>query len=565
MRRSSTNSPSPVGSTSRAMEDDMPEPLTAWKYRVVKSQPLISPGLFLQIPRRKPSLSASVSTSSNDLATSTRTPSLSDSLYQLEVAKTRQPVISNDLEEDPFVDQVFLSTPRLLADTQNNNCIAKYGPAPQLVFRWSSGSWVSPQAGSSNSSLSLGPSRAVVESGQFSVPPISQGSFNSLCPIELPVTFVNVRSAASPVQIGMDSGSLWTAVHVSADISPMSLPGASALAPLDIVLLLDSLPQPSVNLLTQVTLSSSVLASHLTPKYDRLALAYVDGSAKDGFRVLLSLECHDLKVVRSALDKFSRRQLMKDSRPRSELVDAIQRLSGIFDLSPRSAFCHLFFVSATPPVHLSLPRINPAIGFHTITPQSCFPLSINNAALHPGWHISYAVGECDVGFKETHFIRKVSRVIRQLRTGIHPGALLDLKLSIIPANGCQTNPPTGVDQLISLRPGETWSVPVQVDVPVASRQTSPMRGYRSKYPPIICDLMAQIDHLAQEFAPDEVTQPILTACVDYQHSLLPEFNRIQVNRDLTVMRMTSATLRSMAGIGGTCSSTLNDGSPSKCF
>lgn len=55
-----------------------------------------------------------MSDDSIDPATSTRTPSLSDSLYQIEVIKVRQSgahrVISDDsdLVDDPFVDKVVI-------------------------------------------------------------------------------------------------------------------------------------------------------------------------------------------------------------------------------------------------------------------------------------------------------------------------------------------------------------------------------------------------------------------------------------------------------------------------
>lgn len=233
--------------------------------------------------------------------------------------------------------------------------------------------------------------------------------------------------------------------------------------------------------------------------------------------------------------------------PHSDLVDVIEQASSMFGFSPRNAFCHLFFVSAVPPAHLSLPRINPAIGFHTISPRSSFPLNMSNAAFHSGWHISYDVGDDDVGPKETHFIRKVSRVIRQLRTGIRPGSIVDLKLSISPVDGSQINPIVQYCRLISLRPGETWSVPVQVYVPAASQQASQARGDKpSAYHPIVQELIAQVNHLLQEFTSDEVTQLIMIARVDYQHSLLPEFNTIHVDNHLNVIRRASATLNALS-------------------
>lgn len=128
MRHSSMNNRSLVESTSRVMEDDVPEPLTVKKDGIFRIPSISSPAFYPRIPRRKSSLSASVSAGSIDPATSTRTPSLSESHYQIEVAKIRKPQIpyhpnmtSGDFMADPFVDQVLAFCPDrfLLADKHN--------------------------------------------------------------------------------------------------------------------------------------------------------------------------------------------------------------------------------------------------------------------------------------------------------------------------------------------------------------------------------------------------------------------------------------------------------------
>ena len=71
---------------------------------------------YPQIPSRRSSLSTSVDYDSSELATSTRTPSLSDSLYNIDVVKIRQDHAAAsrgirktglDATADPFVDQVI--------------------------------------------------------------------------------------------------------------------------------------------------------------------------------------------------------------------------------------------------------------------------------------------------------------------------------------------------------------------------------------------------------------------------------------------------------------------------
>jgi hypothetical protein len=70
---------------------------------------------YPQIPTRRSSLSANMEYDSSEQATSTRTPSLSDSLYNIDVVKVRQDhgAASRDIHktgldfEDPFVDHVI--------------------------------------------------------------------------------------------------------------------------------------------------------------------------------------------------------------------------------------------------------------------------------------------------------------------------------------------------------------------------------------------------------------------------------------------------------------------------
>ena len=63
-----------------------------------------------------------------------------------------------------------------------------------------------------------------------------------MCPLELPVAFASMRSYAGKPCMGADSSmSVWTSVNIAADVNPISLPESSKLAPLDIIILFDSL------------------------------------------------------------------------------------------------------------------------------------------------------------------------------------------------------------------------------------------------------------------------------------------------------------------------------------
>lgn len=287
--------------------------------------------------------------------------------------------------------------------------------------------------------------------------------------------------------------------------------------------------------LSDITLTCSILASNLIFSHDRVALAYVDVGTKSCFEILLPLGSHSLDAVRCALDLLSRRHYLRLRKTSPDLGKVIQLAAGLFSASPRTAFCHIFFISATTHAQLVLPSIDPAIGFHTVTPQHCLPLHHMNH--QPGWHISYEFGNDGHDPKGTHFIRKVARVIRQLRTGIRPGAINNVKLFILPAGGCRilSDPPDSLPTC--LRAGETWDVPVQIGVPAMFPDISfEFEQHGSQPPsPIVEDLIAQINGVLMEYTA-EVTEPILTAHVQYQHSLLPSSNVTHVKTHLSVVR-----------------------------
>lgn len=126
--RLSLNTLSPTVSMFRSrdtMEDTPTTPITVLKcrtpcithiHRTNSTSSSASSLSYPQIPSRRSSLSASVEYDPSDPAASTRTPSLSDSLYNIDVVKIRQDHAAAsrgirktgmDVNEDPFIDQVI--------------------------------------------------------------------------------------------------------------------------------------------------------------------------------------------------------------------------------------------------------------------------------------------------------------------------------------------------------------------------------------------------------------------------------------------------------------------------
>ncbi|KAJ5154886.1 uncharacterized protein N7500_010325 [Penicillium coprophilum] len=501
---------------------------------------------YPQIPSRRSSLSSSVDPDSSELATSTRTPSLSDSLYNIAVVKTRQEHTATSrgirktglgTNEDPFLDQ----TSRCRVDRRRGLMTQSgYQLAPQLLIRWSSGSYGSVEPCLSSNSASddgaieppadsISKHKSRVDSARSLSNMLRPGSSGLLCPLELPIAFASMRSYTGWPCMSRDSMSVWASVNVSADVEPISLPETSSLAPLDIIILFDSLQQSSVSLVTPMILASSVLTSNLATSSDRIAIACVDGSSRNEFELLLPLRFHSFETLRTALNAFSLRHMKKKTRKFPDACNSIRQASRLFYPSPRAAFCHLVFISPCPPENMFISGVDTAIGIHTISPQPRFPLKSAN---HPlGWHIFYDADADDPRSCEVHFMRRVSKVVRQLRTGLSPGALSNLKLLVEEGHGCRLESAMEDCHMTRLRPGETWIFKVKIGVPIGLYQETQLTEH-----PVLEDLIRQINSVLKAYSSEPVAQHVLSARLEHQHSLLPKSHTVCLETHCTISR-----------------------------
>jgi hypothetical protein len=290
-------------------------------------------------------------------------------------------------------------------------------------------------------------------------------------------------------------------------------------------------------------LASSILASNLVINHDRLAIGCVDGGLKKGFELLLPLGFHSFESIRTALNTFSLRELKKKRRRGPDLGNSIQQISQLLCLSPRAAFSHIVLVSANcPTANLFISGIDSAIGFHTISPQPTFPLVTAN---HPlGWHIFYDANADDP--RESQFMRKVSKVVRQLRTGISPGFISNLELSITNGPGCKFESAIERCQLDRLRPGETWILKTKIGIPAKFYQETQLTGH-----PIIQDLINQVNEVIRMYSSEPAAQHVLTGRLKYRHSLLPTPHAISLETHCTIPRTPMTSFRPASSGKGT--------------
>lgn len=280
--------------------------------------------------------------------------------------------------------------------------------------------------------------------------------------------------------------------------------------------------------LSQFILGSTSLASHTIQGRDRIALGYVNETFTNHFQLLLPLDFHSVDNIQAALNIFSHRSRAGNPRRRN-LEVAICESSKVFSALPRIAYCHLFFLTSASPANRTsnyhVPGIDKVIGFHTITPQSYFPINYMNH--QPGWHIFYDPEE--IGSNRIHFDQRVAKVFRHIRLGIRPGSLEHIKIVLEPGPGCQIEPIAKFYQITSLRPGEVWSLPINVLVPIAFQETD--REELQKLPQLAMEAIVGINKFLMGWVRD-LPEQILTVQVEYQHSLLP--TNCTVNQEIYV-------------------------------
>ena len=286
----------------------------------------------------------------------------------------------------------------------------------------------------------------------------------------------------------------------------------------------------SKNLLKQFSLASTILASRIIPGHDRIGVAYVSGEVAGHLQLLLPLGFRSLDEIRAALNIFTRRTQFS-SRKGASVGVAIQEASKVFSSSSRIATCHLFLISSMLPANFSVPWIDQAIGFHTITTQSSSPLVHMNH--HSGWHIYYEVGTQGSTVSRSRLSRRVAGVLRHIRIGLRPGFLDQVKVVLTPGPGCQIEPADKVYQIASLRPGEIWSLPVSVIVPVAFEAAD--RDELQKLPRVAMEAIIGINKFLVGWV-SHLPENILTVQVEYRHSLLPANCTVNLQSHVTSIR-----------------------------
>ncbi|RJE20092.1 hypothetical protein PHISCL_07564 [Aspergillus sclerotialis] len=360
---------------------------------------------------------------------------------------------------------------------------------------------------------------------------------NPIAPRSMPITGVKMSITAINSAIGIEPMSLWATAELSADVGGDGPVNSRWLVPLDVMIILDSVPQAAIGRLRQTVIGTLAVVSNLLNGVDHLAIAFIDRSAVNDFRILLRLGRQTRDSARTAIESFALHQLTTEKVEGADLKKVFRQLSAMLCSSERTAMRHIFFITATPPVSFTMPKIEQGIGFHTMSPDCCFPF--DHPAVPMGWHIFYDIRHNDSESLESVLKSKVDKVIEHLRTGLDPGAVTDLKLSFIAGEGCQVQSVLEDGEFTILRPGEKWTIWVQVGVPAASLKRE-MRTVNKPIPceslPIMDGLMVQLQEVLRDYSHHDIMQHVMTARLEYQHSLLPPHTTVCLESQCTVTR-----------------------------
>ncbi|OJJ34884.1 hypothetical protein ASPWEDRAFT_481845 [Aspergillus wentii DTO 134E9] len=546
------------------MEEIIPKPLRIAKtprpHKRTNSS--ASALIYPWIPCRQSSLRGNPRQCSDESATST-TPPPGDNFRSIRIPKNRQsdtPISKDSLRPRPRITESSECTDE--SGAHNREIETCDGPCPTPHFPrffsgWSFRSW-----NSTMRRLSLDSKNDPTDTSDIVSRNASRGANekrNETCyakksPIILPsrvvlgyekneilaprgisITGVNVEATPKSPIIGPEPLSIWVTAEITADIDYDESLKTGWLTPLDVVIILDRIPQSSIGLLRQQAVSSLAVASSLNSDTDRFAIAYINGNAKDGFGVLLPLGMHSFESAQIAVDTYSLYQLTSARATKSNVRKVVSQVSNMF-CHERAALCHIFFVTATP-THFSMPTIDKNIGFHTISPVCFYPFA--GPEVPSGWHIFCDMETYDTESSEAVLKNKIYAVVGHLHAGIDPGIITDLDLSLVPGDNCAVQSILEETHLSILRPGEKWIVPIQISVPGAPSRPELQMVDRITWNgsnTSLNTLVNQLHDFFKELPHQGSVQHILTAQLGYKHSLLPSRSVVHTESHCTVVR-----------------------------
>lgn len=266
-----------------------------------------------------------------------------------------------------------------------------------------------------------------------------------------------------------------------------------------------------------------LVAAETTNKNDCVAICAIYNHNEAGLVSFLPLAMYDIDTIKRVFDYIPHLEPPVDRTRQSEVKRALKEASDmLMQLSNRGALCHVFLVTADSTLDLPRHPSQDRVQLHTVSPEPIFgPRTWTELS---GFHLAYGIYFGDSPIAKQAQIQKIELLFKQLRTGYYPGALSDLVLNLIPGDGYAIESILGDTTYKSLRPGEKWSVIIKIrDRRCSNAQNI---GYNSNRVDALMDELFEMLGVSSAYK-----ETILSACLEYRHSCLPNAATVKIERN----------------------------------
>ncbi|KAK2768297.1 hypothetical protein FQN54_000150 [Arachnomyces sp. PD_36] len=364
----------------------------------------------------------------------------------------------------------------------------------------------------------------------------------------IPITTATLELLADTQDIDTQNNApLWLTVEVTAAVGTDRDFDPDIILPLDVMVIVDNLATTST-LSLKDAYENALLVAGVTVNNgnDRVAVCGIYNIHEAGLVPFLPLGTHNLDIIKRVFDDIPHVEAKGKQTRQDDVETALAEGSDMLvHLSNRGALCHIFLVTADSALRLPSRLPRDRVQLHTVSPDSVF--GSKHFSKPNGFHLAYGIDFGDSPIAKQAQIQKIDWLFKQLRTGYDPGALSDLVLYLLPGDGYLIESILGDTTCSALRPGEKWSVIVKI----RGRYRSPVQGVEDNNDRIN-DLMDQLFKMLE--SNPAYNETILSACLEYRHSCLPNAAIVKVERNweaphTPVLDVENASRRSIDGCG----------------
>lgn len=265
------------------------------------------------------------------------------------------------------------------------------------------------------------------------------------------------------------------------------------------------------------------MAAETINNNDCVAICAIYDHHEVGLIPFLPLAMYDIDTIKRAFDYIPHMGPRVDRTRRIDVNGALIEASNmLIQLSNRGALCHVFLITADSTLHLPSCLPQDRVQLHTISPDPIF--GSGHLSKVSGFHLAYSIYAGDSPIAKEAQRQKTELLFKQLRTGYYPGALSELVLNLSSGDGYAIESILGDTTCKALRPGEKWSVSVKIRD--RHRAAARSTAHNSDEIDALMDELFRMLEVCPAY-----NQTILSACLEYRHSCLPNAAVVKVERN----------------------------------